>query len=119
MTYAAMMVEKYKSRGLLLDSNLLLLYLVGAVDPTLVGTGQYNKLSTFKVEQIIMLRQLIAFFPRVVTTAHVLTEVSYLVNDMREAGKQRVFRAFSQTLHMIDEQKYRAIRPQAVRSSTT
>jgi len=105
MSYAVMMIEKYKSRGLLLDSNLLLLYLVGVVDPTLVGTGQYNKLSSFTVQQITILRQLISTFTRVVTTAHILTEVSNLVNAMHDTGKRRIFNAFAETLQVISEQE--------------
>ncbi len=105
MSYTAMMVERYRSRGLLLDSNLLLLHLSGTVDTTLIGRGQYNRLSSFTVEQMIVLRRLIASFSRVVTTAHVLTEVSNLVNDMHDASKLRVFRAFADTLDMIGEQE--------------
>ncbi len=105
MSYAVMLLEKYKSRGLLLDSNLLLLYLVGSVDPTLVGTGQYNKLSSFTVLQITLLQQLVSVFPRVVTTAHILTEVSNLVNAMHDKGKLRVFNAFADTLQVVSEQE--------------
>lgn len=105
MSYAVMMIEKYRSRGLLLDSNLLLLYLVGAVDPALVGAGHYNKLSDFTGEQIIILRQLILQFKRVVTTAHILTEVSNLVNTLHEKGRLRVFNAFVETLQIINEQE--------------
>lgn len=115
MTYAVMMLAKYKSRGLLLDSNLLLLYLVEAVDPTLVGTGQHNKLSSFKVEQITILHQLVSMFAQVVTTAHILTEVSNLVNAMHDTGKRRVFNAFADQIEVISEQdisSYRVARRQ-------
>ena len=115
MNYAVMMIEKYRSRGLLLDSNLLLLYLVGTVDPALVGSGQYNKLSSFRMQEIVILRQLTSVFSRVVTTAHILTEVSNLVNTMHDAGKQRVFKAFAETLEVMNEQivlSYRIARRQ-------
>jgi hypothetical protein len=105
MDYVSIMIDKYKGGGLLLDSNLLLLHLVGTVDPGLVGVGHYNKLSTFNLEQILILRQLISCFKWVVTTAHILTEVSNLLGDMHEAGKQRVFEAFAETLSVIEEQK--------------
>jgi hypothetical protein len=71
MSYMGIMIQKYQSRGLLLDSNLLLLYLVGTVDTSFIGTGQYNKLSSFEVDEIITLKHLISFFNRVVTTAHI------------------------------------------------
>jgi hypothetical protein len=104
MDYVSMMIEKHRGDGLLLDANLLLLYLVGAVDPHSVGVGQYNGLSNFKMHQFVLLNQLIACFKRVVTTAHVLTEVSNLAGDMHETGRQRIFQSFAETLEVIDEQ---------------
>ncbi len=102
--YAALQIEEYRSRGILLDSNLLLLYLIGMTSPHLVGNGRYSKLSAFKQEQVAILRLLMARFRRVVTTAHVLTETSNLVNDLNEGEKQAVFGSFASTLEVIDEQ---------------
>lgn len=104
MTYTALMIEKYRSRGLLLDSNLLLLHLVGTVNASLVGVGGYGRLSGFGIRQTLILQQLIATFVRVVTTAHVLTEVSNLVNDLHGVRKAQVLGAFVSTLEMISEQ---------------
>ena len=103
MSYAAFLIDKYKSKGLLLDSNLLLLYLVGAVDPDLVGGGQYQRFSSFKAQEVVLLRQLISTFNRVVTTAHVLTEVSNLVGSRNDYSR-RVLTAFVDTLEIIGEQ---------------
>lgn len=100
-----MLIEKYRSRGLLLDSNLLLLYLVGTANPLLVGTGQYNKLSNFDIEQLGTLRQLLLFFDRAVTTAHILTEVSNLVGTLHDTGKLQAFNTFAGTLEIIEEQQ--------------
>ncbi len=105
MSYVDFLVQKYRSRGLLLDSNLLLLYLVGSVNPLLVGTGNYNKLSSFTTQQIAILRHLTSLFQRLVTTAHILTEVSNLVGFMHDAGRLQVFQSFASTLEMISEQE--------------
>jgi hypothetical protein len=105
MNYAGLLIEKYKSKGLLLDSNLLLLHLVGSVDPSLVGTGQYNKLSSFNLQQILILRELISVFNRLVTTAHILAEVSNFVGTLHDAGRQRVYNAFANTLQIFGERQ--------------
>ena len=113
MSYAEFLIEKYRSKGLLLDSNLLLLYLIGAVDPALVGDGRYNKLSDFTRTQIVILKRLTFLFRHLVTTAHVLTEVSNLIGTMHDAGKLRVFSSFADTLEVVREQdvsSYRAAR---------
>jgi hypothetical protein len=104
MTYAATLIEKYRAAGLFLDANLLLLYLVGNIDLNLVGVGHYNKLSDFKIEQMALLHRLVGCFKRLVTTAHVLTEVSNLVGDMHETGKQKIFERFAETLEIVGEQ---------------
>ena len=105
MNYVEILVSKYQSRGLLLDSNLLLLYLVGRIDTILVGTGRYNKLSDFRAIEVVTLERLVSSFRRLVTTAHVMTEVSNLVNTMRDADRVRTFRRFVETLEVISEQE--------------
>jgi hypothetical protein len=37
MTYADLLIHEYRSKGLLLDSNLRLLHLVGSTEPSLIG----------------------------------------------------------------------------------
>jgi hypothetical protein len=104
MSYAAMMIEQYQSKGLMLDSNLLLLHLVGSTNSSLVGSGSYNKLSDFSTLEAAFLKQLISGFRRVVTTPHILTEVSNLVNDLHYEGRRQVWGAFVSTLEVISEQ---------------
>jgi len=104
MSYAAMMIERYRSKGLMLDSNLLLLHLIGSVNDSFVGSGRYNKLSGFNTQQVLILNQLIAEFGSVVTTAHILTEVSNLVGDLHDLGRRQIWGQFVSTLEVIGEQ---------------
>ncbi|MGB8538636.1 MAG: hypothetical protein WCD57_19590 [Acidobacteriaceae bacterium] len=101
MTYVDAMIARYQSKGLLLDSNLLLLQLVGSIEPALIGRA---KLSAFDIDQFRLLVRLISMFRRQVTTAHVLAEVSNLVNDFHEAGKLAIWTAFVQHLEVVEEQ---------------
>lgn len=57
-----------------LDTNLLLLWLVGLVDPTLLLT--FKRVNIFTTEDLTTLAELLLGFQAVVTTPHVLTEVS-------------------------------------------
>ena len=75
-SYTGLLLDKYKTKGLLVDANLLLLFLVGTHDLQLVGDGKYNKLSKYTPEDYRLLIRLQAVFKRIVTTPHVLTEVS-------------------------------------------
>lgn len=86
-TYEEVLIGKYKSKGILFDANLALLYLVGAHDLRLVGDGKFNKLSNYTTDDYRLLLSLKCKFKKAITTPHVLTEVSNLINDLPEKKK--------------------------------
>lgn len=102
-SYVGTLLDRYKSKGLLIDSNLLLLYLVGAYDTNLVGDGNYNKLSKYRLEDYHLLVRLMAVFARSVTTPHVLTEVSNLTNDLPSSTRSKCLKEFATTLEEMEE----------------
>lgn len=86
------LLARYRNKGILLDTNVLLLLIVGAVSPTRIGRhkctrrysrGDFDKLVSF-----------VGAFARVVTTPHVLTEASDLLNDAEE-------QAVLKSLHIV------------------
>ena len=101
MTYLETVIEQYRAKGLLLDSNLLLLHLGGSIAPALVGQ---KTLSGFDLDQFQSLQILISMFRRLVTTAHVLTEVSNLVKDFHLDVKTAIWTGFVQHLEVVEEQ---------------
>jgi hypothetical protein len=102
-TYAEALIERYKSKGVLIDANLALLYLVGSYDLRLIGDGKYNKLSNYSTDDYRLLIRLKKEFKKAVTTPHVLTEVSNLANDLPEWTKAECLRKFYETFVEIDE----------------
>jgi len=67
-TYAEALIERYKSKGVLIDANLALLYLVGSYDLRLIGDGKYNKLSNYSTDDYRLLIRLKKEFKKAVTT---------------------------------------------------
>jgi len=51
-TYVDSLIDRYRTKGILIDANLALLYLVGGYDLRLVGDGKYNKLSKYDAEAV-------------------------------------------------------------------
>jgi hypothetical protein len=102
-TYVDSLIDRYRTKGILIDANLALLYLVGGYDLRLVGDGKYNKLSKYDAEDYHLLLRLKRFFGKAVTTPHVLTEVSNLTNDLPERTKAECLRKFYETFVGIDE----------------
>lgn len=69
-------IRKHSTRGLLVDTNLLLLYLVGVYDREYVGT--FKRTQNYTAEDFDIVSRLIRRFQRVVTTPHILSELSNL-----------------------------------------
>jgi hypothetical protein len=91
------LIAKHRGKAAILDSNVLLLYLVAEFDPSLVGSS-YKRLSSFQAPDIVLLRWLFDQFSSVATTAHVLTEVSNLSNQMPTWKKEQWFPWFGRRL---------------------
>ena len=72
------LVGRYRTRGVLLDANLLVLYVVGSHDRRLIPTVKATR--QFCERDFEFVANLVAFFDRLVTTPHVLTEVNGLSN---------------------------------------
>jgi len=102
-TYDKLLIDRYRPKGILIDANLALLYLVGSHDLRLIGDGKYNKLSKYVIEDYQLLVRLKKVFKKAVTTPHVLTEVSNLTNDLPEQTKAECLKKFHETFVEIDE----------------
>jgi hypothetical protein len=75
-------IERYRRRELLIDTNLLLLYFVGAFRPDRIRS--FKRTSRYSVDDFSLLEKLISAFKRLTTTPHVLTEVSNLMGQCEE-----------------------------------
>lgn len=71
------LLTKYRTKGILIDTNILLLFLVGSVSPDLIP--RISRTSNFSFQDFQIISNTIDFFDVKVTTPHVLTEVSNLI----------------------------------------
>jgi len=76
MLDAAGLIEKHRSRGALIDANLLVLYLVGKTNNRRIR--DFKPCDVFEVEDFDLLDALIEYLGKPITTPHILTEVSNL-----------------------------------------
>jgi hypothetical protein len=85
MLDAAALIEKHHGKGVLVDTNLLVLLLVGTVGRRHIE--KFKRTQGFTPEDFDILSSLVSWFgPRLVTTPHVLSQVSDLT-DL--PGKER------------------------------
>jgi hypothetical protein len=76
MLDAVGLIEKHQSKGALIDANLLLLYVVGKTNRRRLC--DFKPCDVFETDDFELLERLVAYLGKVITTPHVLTEVSNL-----------------------------------------
>jgi len=76
MLDAAGLIEKHRSKGALIDANLLVLYLVGKTNKRRIR--DFKPCDRFETEDFDLLEDLVGYLGKVFTTPHILTEVSNL-----------------------------------------
>jgi len=91
------LIEKHRSRGALIDANLLVLYLVGKTNKRRIR--EFKPCDVFEIEDFDLLEALVEYLGKPITTPHVLTEVSNLAKlDGKELS------AFRQRYKLLVEQ---------------
>ena len=82
MTPEEYLFKQYRGKRILLDANLLLLYLVGTFERARIV--RFKRTATFTEADFDLLVGFVGAFRTIVTTPHLLTEVSSLANSLPE-----------------------------------
>lgn len=102
--YLESLIGRYRSAGVLVDTNLLLLYFVGAYDSNQVARFKRTA-DRFAPEDFETLVALLERFDKVVVTPHILTEVSNLLGQLSGSVRRSCFEMFRQNIrHSMNEQ---------------
>jgi len=86
--YLSQLISKYRRKGLLIDTNLLLLLVVGSYDRDLIGG--FKRTVTFTAKEFDLLLRFANQFSTIVTTPHILTETSNFIHQLRGMHRTRV-----------------------------
>ena len=82
------LIEKHRGGQLLIDTNLLILCLVGRMNRRRIAN--FERTSSFDAGDYEILEMLIAQFQKAVTTPHILTEVSNLAGKLARKELLRI-----------------------------
>ena len=88
-------------KSILLDSNLLLVLLIGAYDPLLLQN--FKRVRNFTIDDYDLLVVLLESHNILLTTPHILTEISNLANSLPEYIKADWFLSFAAWLQSKDD----------------
>lgn len=103
----ASLLSKYASSGILLDTNILLAYVVGRFN--VEKLERFKRTNTFTRKDFEFLSRFVQQFHRIVTTPHVLTEVSNLAAHFQEPDRRSCFASFREHLPVLHEISHPAV----------
>ncbi|MCB0211663.1 MAG: hypothetical protein KDJ52_20160 [Anaerolineae bacterium] len=95
------LIQKYKTKGIIVDSNLLLFYLIGAID--LGRIKQFHRTKNFAEEDFTTLQNILQNFNTIVTTPNILTEVSNFLGQLKKDLHALYYRGFANSIDLLDE----------------
>lgn len=90
-----------RGQSVIVDANLFLLLVVGLHDPRAIKT--VKRLSDFTVDDFELLRAFLNSSSRLITTAHVLTEVSNLAGSTSGHLREMIFVQLSSLIAIFEE----------------
>lgn len=93
--------SNYQRKGVLIDTNILLLLFVGSVNRDRIT--RFNRTQTFTPEDYDLLLQILDYFSKIITTPNILTEVNSLANQLGEPERSQCLAIFAQTIVSLEE----------------
>jgi hypothetical protein len=84
-----------------IDSNLLLLYLIGKFEPSLIRS--FRRTQQFSEAEFQLLTRFVGLFDKVLTLPNILTEVSNLAGQLPEDTASEFRESFRESIDLLDE----------------
>jgi hypothetical protein len=94
-------ITKYYKTGIVVDTNLMVLYIVGLFDIGLIE--RHNRTKAYTKQDFLTLYRLLGKFKTTLTTPNILTETSNLTETGDEKFKDSFFSKFAETIRSFDE----------------
>jgi hypothetical protein len=102
-----LIISPHKNKYAVIDTNLLLVYLVGCINPQLIDKFKRTN-SRYCREDFNILDNIISKFSRFATTPNILTEVSNLGGQLNKGAREKFFILFAQFIQKTKEEYIRS-----------
>jgi len=83
-SHVALLAQKYRNKGVLIDTNLLLLVAVGTYERAIIP--KFKRTAQYTAEDFDLVVALLRFFKTKITTPNILTEVDNLARQLPETS---------------------------------
>lgn len=101
VSYIKGVIAPYKDKGVLIDSNILLLLLVGLLDKRLISNFKHTK--KFTTDDFDTLDAFLSNFNIFITTPNIITEVGNLSGYLAENRKEAYSQVFANLIKSLKE----------------
>lgn len=95
------LLNKYKNKGILIDTNILLLWVVGTVNKKRIT--KFKRTQQFVPEDFDLLLRIISNFSKVITIPQILTEVNSLTNQLGEPERSYALMIIKEAINQFIE----------------
>lgn len=96
-------LSRYRKNGVMLDTNLLVMYLIGTYNPELVP--EFKRTETYTVDDFEMLQYYVSQFDKLIVTPHVLAETWNFVEKIPKHEFQDFLNKAVPFLEVCDEEQ--------------
>jgi hypothetical protein len=96
------LVREHRARGIVIDTNILLLYVVGQYDRNLIGT--FKRVKSYSEQDFFCLLRFLQEFSHIITTPHILTEVTDLSGNLNKDPDYLFFEGLRDQIGTFTEQ---------------
>jgi hypothetical protein len=103
LDFFATLMGKNHHKGLLVDTNVLILLLVGSLDTKLIGDFKITANQGFDEADFDLLCSFIGQFQKIVTTPHILAEVSNHADKIKGDARIKIFGQLACLIEQFDE----------------
>lgn len=102
------LLTKYRLKGILLDSNLLVLLFVGLADSRAIENFKRTKNHGFTEKEFFLLEGIVRSFSKIVTTPHILTETSNYIFQLHGKTRQSALAITAKIVQSFKERRAEA-----------
>lgn len=89
--YLGQLIHQYSRQGVIVDTNVLLLFFVGKYEPLLIA--KHKRTRQYSIEDFQILEKFLKLFQnRIITTPNILTEASNLLGDCNSSDQVQLWK---------------------------
>jgi len=101
------LINKHRNSGIIIDTNLMILYLVGKYNPDQIKS--FKRTQKYTLDDFKLLNHFIKFFKTLLTTPNILTEVSNLTFSLNKQTEKKLFISFKKLIGTLKEEYINSI----------